>query len=208
MEKTNTKLLFILVLFFCSACTSAQKPNDFWVAKEQKNSKSKYVFINTQGQIVMQLDSDQYEKCYTDTMMHFAIVKFKHKKGFWAIDKNKKIIFEVYDKNGDATLPDALNCKMIRITDGSKKIGFANDRGQIIVKPIYDYATDFYQDKAVIGNKCEVKIVGCAEPSHPGGDSNIYDLVCKNYGYLDINGKLHLWGKYSQNDLESKIWME
>ena len=65
-----------------------------------------------------------------------------------------KILFEVYNQ-GNEINPDYLVENKIRIVDENQKIGFANEKGQIIIKPQFEMVTSFHNGKAIIAESCE-----------------------------------------------------
>jgi hypothetical protein len=97
----------------------------------------------------------KYPVIFTDTLKYFAIVIDKDKRMI-AIDKNENELFEVQvNDNG----PDYIECGLFRIIiDG--KTGYANEKGEIIIKPLYDCATPFYEGIARVVFNCELKSDG------------------------------------------------
>jgi hypothetical protein len=197
--------IFIIILNLIFFYANGQKQTSYLICHEQKESKIKYIFINQKGDTILRLDSSKFEKCFTDTLLYFAIVKYKSKKGFWAIDKNKQVLFSVFDKSGQGVYPDLITCGMLRIVNDKMKIGFANFKGEIIVPPTFDYSEPFYKNTAIVGNKCEYIVAGEYE-TVDGKTGSTYEFTCSKVGYIDKLGKLYLWGKYSVTDLKSKLW--
>jgi hypothetical protein len=203
---SNTKgTAFVATLLFtlCVSQVCAQKQTAYFKVEEQKGQAIKYVFKNGNGRITARLDSAVYEKCYTVRFSHFAIVTFKNRKGFWAIDRHKKLLFRVFDKSNNGLYPDTLGGGLIRITDTSGKIGFANAEGLVVAKPIYDYATAVYKSTAIVGRNCKPEAVGEYKATD-GTTGAIYETTCRQAGFIDSKGKLRWWGKYTIKELQMK----
>jgi hypothetical protein len=131
MTKTSICIIVFNLTSFLYA--HGQSQTNYAICKEQSHNKLKYVFTNLKGNTVLRLDSAEFEKCFTDTLRYFAIVRYKNKKGFWAIDKHKKVLFSVFDPTGEGIYPDRIYDDMLRIVDKNGKIGFANSKGEIIL---------------------------------------------------------------------------
>jgi hypothetical protein len=57
----------------------------------------------------------------------------REKKGWWAIDFNENVLFQVYNTTDGEPSPDELNFDRIRIVNEKGKIGFADGKGKIVV---------------------------------------------------------------------------
>ena len=202
-KKAISFIIFSFIFFYAIGQTKTSN----LICYEQKHNKIKYSFKNQKGGTVLGLDSSVFERCFTDTLQYFAIVKYKNKKGFSAIDKNKKVLFSVFDNSGQGTYPDIVNEGMIRIVNDIGKIGFANFKGEIIIPPTFDYAEKFYKNSSIVGNECKNKIVGEYETVE-GKFGSMYEFTCVKAGYIDNFGKRYLWGEYSVHDLKIKLRSE
>jgi len=143
-------LIFIFIILL--GCRSNQ---DFWFLVRNEEKVSKFTpFGNTSGYITQNGDTviplDKYARCFTDTFKHYAIV-YDIKRGLIGIDKNEKRLFNsVWDGEGGAISEYE---RMILITENNK-YGFANSKGKIIIKPIYQCAQSFLNGKAKVSNDC------------------------------------------------------
>ncbi len=103
------------------------------------------------------LDQNQEDSLHTDILFPdppesnrpFKTI-FRHGKGFMGIDKNGKILFQIFTfDNG----PDYVSEKKFRIVE-NQKIGFANTRGDIIIHPQFDAAFPFSEGFAAVCSGC------------------------------------------------------
>lgn len=160
-----------------------------------------YVFTNQKGDTVTRLDTAKYYTCFSDTIEYFAIVGIKNKKGWWAIDKNETLLFQVFNTSSGEPSPDALREGMIRIVDDSGKIGFSNYKGKIVIKPQFEAASSFYKGKAIIGKQCQ-QVLWCCEGEN---EDKHYIIDCKQTGYINKKGQLGKIGNYSFEEIQKEI---
>jgi len=141
----NFFLLLILALFTVG-CTS--KPEDDYLYRIiDPDDWEKYGYADSKGETVIPLG--KYGICYTDTLKNFAVVLID-RKGFFGIDRNEEILFQVYPfDNG----PDDPQEGLFRIIEDGK-IGYANLEGEIVIKPQYGCAHPFKNGKAEVGLQC------------------------------------------------------
>jgi len=160
-----------------------------------------YVIINQSGDTVMRLDTAKYYTCFGDTIQYFAIVGLKNKKGWWAIDRNENLLFEVYNTSYGEPSPDELTNGMIRIVDKKGKIGFANFKGKIVIKPQFEAATTFYKGKAIVGRQCK-QVLWCCK----GDNADKHYLTkCTQTGYIDKKGQVKEMGDYTLEQMQKKL---
>lgn len=94
-------------------------------------------YVNSLGDTIIPVG--KYIQCYTNVFDKIAIVSIKGLSGYYAIDRNEKILFQVSNcDNG----PDNLKDNLFRIIK-NKKIGYANMDGEIVIKPQFDLALPF-----------------------------------------------------------------
>jgi hypothetical protein len=110
-------------------------------------------YINTKGDTVIPIG--KYHYCYTDTLREFAIVTQKKGKTI-GIDRNERELFEVFwFDNG----PDPVAEGLFRIIQEGK-IGYANERGEIVIAPRYTCAFPFENGRAKVAYQCETVLDG------------------------------------------------
>lgn len=101
---------------------------------------SSIAFLDTKGDTIIPFG--KYAYLGTDTLRYFAnVIEFQNATyGDWiAINRDEKILYEVinYD-NG----PDYFSDGLVRVKRNNK-MGFANDKGKVLIPCIYDYAWPF-----------------------------------------------------------------
>ena len=197
------KIYLSIVLLFITVSAFAQKPKDYLIYHEDTTGKQRYgfVFTNVAGDAVLRLDTAQYYFCTTDTMYYFAVVGLTHKRGWWAIDRDEKILFQVYNTSYGEPSPDEVTDGMIRITDDSGRIGFANSRGEIVIKPAFEVASEFYHGHAIIGKKCK-KVLWCCEGEN---EDKHYCNDCSLTGYINKKGQILEMGKLTLEQMAKKL---
>lgn len=116
----------------------------------------------------------KYFYCFTDTIIDFGIVMKKGEKTI-AIDKNENELYEVYwFDNG----PDYAKDNRFRIIKNNK-IGYANSKGEIIIKPQFMCANQFKNGIAKVSYNCNYR-----EPDNEG-----HSLMSSDeWFYIDIDG--------------------
>jgi hypothetical protein len=181
--KKITYLLSVLFLSNLSAQTKFKVEQ-----KETKTWRSVYSLIDKKNNLIKVLDSSKYFITFNnDDYRYFAVFGKKGSPGWTAIDSNENILFQVYNTSFGEPTPDYLIENKIRIIDDENKIGFANEKGQIIIKPQFEIVTSFYNGKAIIGQLCD-KIPWNEHSKEE--DCHHYSIVCKKYGYINELGEI------------------
>lgn len=136
-----------------------------WYLRENKNND--FYFVDRQNKIM--IPPKKYKMIFTENFNNFAIVVNLESKVV-AINKNEELLYEVfvYD-NG----PDYINDGLFRIVKNGK-IGFANEEGEIVINPTYDFA-DFFVKGYSIVNLGGEKIYHGENWSWAGGKWGVID---------------------------------
>ena len=170
---------------------------------ESKNWKSIYYLVNEKGETIKELDTAKYViSLNDDKYKYFAVFMIKGESGWAAINIDEKILFKVYNTSFGEPSPDEIIDNKIRIVDGNNKIGFADKKGNIIIKPQFEIATSFYKGKAIIGESCE-KILWNEHAKE--NDCHHYSIVCKRHGYINEKGIALELGNFTFEEIQKKI---
>lgn len=170
---------------------------------EKPDFKSKYYIVNEKGQSIKMLDTSKYLISFIGNRYEsFAIFAIKGIKEQAAIDINENILFYVYNTSFGEPTPDELIENKIRIVDVNDKIGFANNKGKIIIKPQFEIATCFYKGKAIIGIDCD-KIPWDEHTKEE--DCHHYSIECKQHGYINEKGEIIELGDFTFEEIQNKI---
>lgn len=110
-------------------------------------------YINMKGDTVIPLKYWYVPMMTMDTFRRFAFVNLPTE--LVAIDKNENVLFEVYLFD---TMPDKIQDGVFRIERG-RKIGFADENGNIIIEPVFDEADQFKNGYCRVGFKCYQEII-------------------------------------------------
>lgn len=108
-------------------------------------------YLNQNGDTI--ISKNEFEILFSETFQNFAFVYDKGKFGneIVAINRDKKIIFEAFMyENG----PDYLSDGLFRIKQNGK-IGFANEKGEVVIPAIYECAYPFEEGKAKVSLSCD-----------------------------------------------------
>jgi hypothetical protein len=141
-------------MFFCNLLYGQKKFKV--VAKETGTWRDIYCLVDEQGKLIRELDTAKYYVCFNNEQyVYFAIFGIKNSPRWTAIDADENVLFQVYNTSFGEPSPDNLIEDKIRIVDENNKIGFANNKGTIIIKPLFEVATSFHKGKAIIGDKCK-----------------------------------------------------
>ena len=125
----------------------------------------------------------EYHRFFTDTMKFIAIVGDDLGRIIAINRKNEKVFNVFIVDNG----PDYPREGLFRIVDGDK-IGFANLKGEIVIKPRYTAVFPFFADLAPF-------CVGCVEKLDPKIHEYSYWTGGK-WGFMDRNGKVVINPQY------------
>ena len=199
----KSALLFFIPAILITTTGFAQKRGNYLLVKYDTTGQQPYGYIitNPKGDTITKLDTAKYYVCFSDTIEHFAIVGIRNKKGWWAIDTKENLLFEVYNTSSGEPSPDLLREKMIRMVGEDEKIGFANEKGQVVIKPQFEAASSFYKGKALIGKQCR-QVLWCCEGEH--ADKH-YITECKQTGFNNKKGQILYLGYQTFEQTQRKI---
>jgi len=161
--------------------------------------------VDEEGKTIKVLDTAKYSISFNDeSYRYFAVFGIKGEKEWCAIDSNEKILFKVYNTSFGEPSPDEIIDNKIRIVDKNNKIGFADYKGTIIIKPQFEIATSFYEGKAIIGEICD-KVPWELPEEQSHSDCHHYSIVCKKHGFINNKGKIIELGNYTFEEIQKKI---
>ncbi len=173
------------------------------VGTEIENWRNIYSLVDEYGKTLKVLDTAKYYiSMNDDTLGYFAIFGKKNSPGWSAIDVNENILFQVFNTSFGEPSPDYLIENKIRIIDNEDKIGFANEKGEIIIEPQFEIATSFYNGKAIIGKKCKKIPWGNHEDEN---GCHHYSITCEYQGYIDEKGTILKLGNYTFDEIKEEI---
>jgi hypothetical protein len=195
-----------LILFFLIISLSIKAQTKFkLIEKETDTWRSIYSLVDENNKTLRVLDSAKYFMPLSGFEFgYFAVIAKKGSKnhGWPAIDVNENILFYVYNTSIGEPSPDYLIENKIRIIDENEKIGFANEKGEIIIKPKFEIVTSFHNGYAIIAEKC--KKVPWGNHEHDK-DCNHYSIECERHGYIDEKGKIIKLGNFSFKQMMEEI---
>lgn len=200
--KHTKAIILLFILSFFSIKSFCQKK--FKVKIEEKyETVNQYYLVDENEHVLRELDTSRYFVFLAEnSLKHFAVFGIKGEKGWSAIDLNENILFKVYNSVNGEPSPDGLSENKIRIIDENNKIGFANDKGEIIIKPQFDIVTSFKNNKAIFGKKCR-KEYWEKEP-HEGG-CNHFSITCSQHGVINEKGEILKFGDYTFEDIAKEF---
>lgn len=177
------------------------------VVKETGSWQEIFSLVDENGKLIRQLDTAKYFVCFnSDKYVHFAIFGMragvKDGSGWSAIDADEKVLFKIYNTSFGEPSPDYLVENKIRIVDNNNLIGYADNKGKVIIKPQFEAATSFHKGKAIIGQTC--KNVPWDEHAKET-DCHHYSIVCEKYGYINEKGVIVKIGEYSFEQIVNEI---
>ncbi|WP_278716275.1 WG repeat-containing protein [Bacteroides caecimuris] len=136
--KTNIIITILLVFISINICAQDNKLYIYWPDFDKDETICGYVDSN--GEIV--IPAGKYADIFTAEFDKVAIVKIKGKKEFYAIDRNEKVLFQVFNFGMG---PDIISNGLFRIIENGK-IGFANMNGEIVIKPRFQFVYPFQEN--------------------------------------------------------------
>jgi hypothetical protein len=163
--KLHTFLLSLSVLFL--HCNGPDR-KDYLFKSCNKFDEAVCGYVNSSGDTVVAVG--KYEYCYTDTLKYIALVLKKNGE-LLAIDRRGRELFEVmwYD-NG----PDYFADGLIRMKKNGK-IGYADEKGKIVIAPQYECAFPFENGRARVAISCKTVQDG----EHPRWESDGWFYIGK-----------------------------
>lgn len=143
-----TLVLCSLTLEFLSQCTpKTEKTEAEFLISFSDEEETEFGYKTPEGDTVIPLG--KYDMCFTDTFKTFAIVA--NKSGFVAIDRNEKVLYQVFNYDNG---PDYPSNGLFRIIENGK-IGYADEAtGKIVIKAQYPCAWPFENGKAQVSTTC------------------------------------------------------
>ena len=190
--------LILIIILLTSHPSFAQDAKEHYVVKADttwpRTSIYSYVITATTGDTVAKLDSAKYYACFSYKFSHFTIVSVRNRIGWWAMDVHEHLLFRVFNAGYTEPDPDELVEGMIRIIGKNGKIGYANERGTVVIKPQFDNATVFHNGRALVYKKCK---------KHDFIDE-YYSETCKENGYTDKYGSV-IWLNISDEQMRNKL---
>jgi hypothetical protein len=173
------------------------------VVKTTGDWREIYSLVDKKGKLIRQLDTAKYYVAFnTDQYVHFAVFGIKGVKGWAAIDASEKMLFNVYNTSFGEPTPDYLFENKIRITDSTGLIGFADNKGRIIIRPQFEIASSFHNGKAIIGQQC--KKIPWGQHEDESGCYH-YSITCERHGYINEKGIVLKLGNYSLDQIKEEI---
>lgn len=194
-------LCTILLCLFVVKSSVGQKKFKVEV-KETDSWREIYYLVDEQGKTIRQLDTSLYYVSFNnDGYVYFAVFGKKGSDGWTAIDANETELFKVYNTSFGEPSPDYLVENKIRIVNSNNRIGFANNKGEIIIPPQFEIASSFDKGKAIIGNTCRKIPWGKHEKET---DCNHYSIVCEQHGFINEKGAVQKMGNYSFEQIKNE----
>ncbi len=179
----------LLITASLLSCTSSTDKNDSYLVLQVDTTQKyeQYSYVNEKGETIVPYN--RYMLCYTDTIRTIGFV-FKPNVGCVAINNKGKELFNVFmADNGNDYPKDGL----FRILDKSgTKMGVANMKGQVIVKPKYDAIFPYYEGLAAVA-------VGC-KTVRPQDDPEHDYVVGGKWGFIDKQGRVVVPLEYDSLD--------
>ncbi len=146
------KYTIILLLAF-AACTDAgqtkQPVTEPLILNEDLNT-GQSGYLTSTGEVAIPFD--KYEVCLTDTFRTHAIVLTKSDFKWVVIDRQEKVVYEVFPFDNGPDFPSEGLFRMVK----NGKIGYADAATfDIVIQPQFDCAFPFENGKARVSNDCQ-----------------------------------------------------
>jgi len=195
--KSTFTLLSVLLFTITTAQTRFRV-----IETEAENLQGIYSLVDEYGKTLKVLDTAKYSiSMNDDSLGYFAVFGKKDQPGWSAIDVNEDVLFQVFNTSFGEPSPDYLIEGKIRIINNEDKIGFANEKGEIIIAPQFEIATSFYNGKAIIGEKCK-KIAWGGHKNET--DCHHYSITCEYQGYINEKGTILKLGNYTFEEIKEE----
>lgn len=201
-------LLLLGTLLFLSCSQPKHFSSEYYLyLKVDTSEKSeKYGYADSKGKIVIPFG--KYPRVFTDTIKTIGFVAVRHQglsqvKGYYAIDRNDEILFQVYPFDNGV---DIVEEGLFRIVDEQGLIGFANMDGEIVIQPRYAYVDRFMDGLASFCAGCPRRtyINDKEETARKKGDEYQWEgneiIINRKhaYGYINRSGDTVLQAVYDR----------
>jgi len=195
---------YILASLLCMGFIAVHAQIKFKLVEiENPTGQSIYYLVDEENKTIRVLDTAKYYVALSGFEYgYFAILGIKGTPGWSAIDAEEQVLFQVYNTNYGEPSPDYLREGKIRIVDEENRIGFANEKGQIIIAPQFEMASSFHRGFAIIGAQCTQHPWG--EPENEDGCRH-YSVECARQGYINDKGKVLKMGDYTFDQIKAEI---
>lgn len=121
--------------------------DDYLVRIENEREDWDCGYVNSQGEMIVPMG--KYDACFNDTIWYFGAVYDSERKAFIGINTKDEFLFEIFPfDNG----PDYIVEGLFRIQEDGL-IGFANEKGEVVIPPKYQAANYFEEGKAKVSYK-------------------------------------------------------
>lgn len=134
----------ITLLLICALYSCAEKE---YLVRVSNPLENEFAYVNHKGDTIIPFY--KYSHGFTDTIFDIGFVN-EYKKGIIGINNKGKELFEVFNYDNG---PDYISDGLFRILQDTK-IGYADEKGNIIITPQYYCAFPFVDGKAKVANKC------------------------------------------------------
>jgi hypothetical protein len=188
--------LFLMFIIYNSVF--AQKEKLRLHTKEFDDYTNEYYYLNKKNDTVIKLNRGEFNWVYSDSIQYFFTGFDTKLKKFIGKNLKNKFLFQLFI--GPEFDIDFLQENRIRITDSTELIGFANEKGKIVIKPQFYIVTRFSNGYAIFGKECKKEHWG--EEKHD--DCNHYSIICKIHGVIDLKGKIIEEGNLTFEELVKK----
>jgi hypothetical protein len=193
------KSIYLFLIFIIYTSVSAQKQKLHLCTKEFSDYTNEYYYLNKKNDTIIKLNRGEFNWVYSDSIQYFFTGFDTKLKKFVGRNLKNKYLFELYV--GPEFDFDNLQENRIRITDSTELIGFANEKGKVIIKPQFYIATRFSNGYAIFGKECKKEDW---EKEKHDSDCNHYSIVCKIHGVINRNGKIIEEGNFTFEELMKK----
>lgn len=146
-----------LVALSCATSKHADKSSSETFEKKGDKDKKESVliqvsdtecaYVNLNGDTI--IAANAYQMCFADTIKYFGAF-LTHDNTFVGVDPNNQVLFEIFQYDNG---PDYISEGLFRIVL-EDKIGYANERGEIVILPKYACAFPFENGKAKVALEC------------------------------------------------------
>jgi hypothetical protein len=168
----QSKLQLLLMILSCLTLGFSCKQQQIQPWLLLKTNDGEFGYLDYAGDTM--IAAGKYSICFTDTFETFGIV-FDENLGIIGINKAEEKLFNVFSYDNG---PDYLSEGLFRIIIDDK-IGYADEKGKIVISPTFMCAYLFQNGKARVSFSCS-KV---ADGEHSTWES-------EDWFYIDKNGKI------------------
>ncbi|RZK13033.1 MAG: WG repeat-containing protein [Flavobacterium sp.] len=199
------KYAFLVLFLTFASCTKKEaiKKEHYQLLDATATNDEIHYFILDENKDTVKKFKNKYHHIWYTTAEDILMADLIDTTRLWAIDKNEDLLFEIYNTQYGYPSPDKFINGKIRMIGKDRKIGYANEKGEIVIPPQFEEASEFRNGHAIIGNKCKL-VIPEGHEDEKGGCIHLI-IECEENGYINEKGEIIEMGSSKFTEIAKKL---